>query len=71
MRIYPEKYLNSDNEHQKFGSVTEDGKINAPNFLTLKWFPAYFFKADEYYSVIMMYFVTLSFCAIGFVMFTI
>lgn len=45
----------------KFGSVRDDGSIKAPNPLTLKWIPPYYFRVKEWQSVLYMYILTALF----------
>lgn len=65
MRVDSKAYLKQDGTHQKFGFVGQDGKIDAPNNLTLKWMVSNYFKATEYQSVIILYSITIIFCLGG------
>ena len=65
----PDKYLNSQNQHQKFGKVNVNGIIEVPNGLTLKWIPSKFFDLNEKQSVLIMYSVTIFFCSVGLIIF--
>ena len=49
----------------KFGRVREDGTIEVPNRLTLKWILPYYFKMTEKETVLAMYALTASFCLIS------
>ena len=49
----------------KFGKVREDGTLEVPNNLTLKWVLPYYRKATERQSTYAMYAVTAVFCIIG------
>jgi len=49
----------------KFGRVREDGTIEVPNRLTLKWILPYYFKMTEKEAVLAMYALTASFCLIS------
>ena len=49
----------------KFGRVREDGTIEVPNRLTLKWILPYYFKMTEKEAVLAMYALTASFCFIS------
>ncbi|MDG6251429.1 UDP-N-acetylglucosamine-1-phosphate transferase, partial [Methanocalculus sp.] len=50
----------------KFGRVRDDGTLEVPNPLTLKWVLPYYFRLTEQESTIAMYALTAVFCAIGF-----
>jgi UDP-N-acetylglucosamine--dolichyl-phosphate N-acetylglucosaminephosphotransferase len=50
---------------EKFGRVREDGTLEVPNPLTLKWVLPYYFKMTEKQAVLAMYALTLPFCVIG------
>jgi UDP-N-acetylglucosamine--dolichyl-phosphate N-acetylglucosaminephosphotransferase len=49
----------------KFGKVREDGTLEVPNRLTLKWLLPYHFRMTEQQVVYSMYVLTLAFCAVG------
>jgi UDP-N-acetylglucosamine--dolichyl-phosphate N-acetylglucosaminephosphotransferase len=49
----------------KFGKVREDGTLEVPNNLTLKWVLPYYRKATERQSTYAMYAVTAIFCIMG------
>ena len=68
MKKDPKNYL-KNNQHEKFGKITEEGELSVPNYFTLKWFPSFFWNKDEFSSVIFMYILTLSFCATGLILF--
>ncbi len=51
---------------EKFGKVREDGTLEVPNPLTLKWLLPYHFKMTEKQVVLTMYLLTLVFCILGF-----
>ncbi|WFN35116.1 UDP-N-acetylglucosamine-1-phosphate transferase [Methanogenium sp. S4BF] len=50
----------------KFGKIREDGTLEVPNPLTLKWVLPYFFPMTERQGVTVMYALTGIFCFIGF-----
>lgn len=50
----------------KFGKIRDDGTIEVPNPLTLKWVLPYYFPMTERHAVTVMYGVTGIFCIIGF-----
>lgn len=50
----------------KFGRVREDGTLEVPNPLTLKWVLPYYFRLTEREAAYAMYGVTVIFCALGF-----
>ncbi len=50
---------------EKFGRVREDGTLEVPNPLTLKWVLPYYFKMTEKQAVLAMYALTLPFCVVG------
>jgi len=49
----------------KFGKVREDGTLEVPNQLTLKWILPYHFRMTEQQVVYSMYMLTLIFCVLG------
>lgn len=49
----------------KFGKIREDGTIEAPNPLTLKWVLPYYRRATEKQATYAMYAVTAVFCIVG------
>lgn len=49
----------------KFGNVRDDGTLEVPNRLTLKWVLPYYFRMTEKQAVLAMYALTLPFCVIG------
>jgi len=49
----------------KFGSIREDGTLEVPNRLTLKWVLPYHFRMTEKQVVYSMYMLTLVFCILG------
>ncbi len=51
----------------KFGKIREDGTLEVPNPLTLKWVLPYYFPMKERQAVTVMYALTGIFCLIGFV----
>lgn len=51
----------------KFGKIREDGTLQVPNLLTLKWVPAFYFNINEKQATFIMYGVTTIFGIIGFV----
>ena len=52
----------------KFGRERDDGTIEVPNPLTLKWVLPYYFRMTERQGACAMYGLTAVFCAIGFYM---
>lgn len=50
----------------KFGMERDDGTVEVPNPLTLKWVLPYYFRMTERVAGYCMYGVTAIFCAIGF-----
>jgi len=52
----------------KFGSVRDDGTLEVPNPLTLKWVLPYYFRMTERQGAYAMYGLTALFCVIGFYM---
>jgi len=52
----------------KFGSERDDGTIEVPNPLTLKWVLPYYFRMTERQGACAMYGLTAVFCVIGFYM---
>lgn len=50
---------------QKFGSIRADGTVIAPNPLTLKWIPAYYFRVTEHQATLIMYELTMFFGVIA------
>ncbi len=50
----------------KFGKVREDGTLEVPNPLTLKWVLPYYFKMTEKTAGYAMFAVTGIFCVVGF-----
>ena len=49
----------------KFGKVRDDGTLEVPNRLTLKWLLPYHFRMTERQVVYSMYLLTLGFCILG------
>jgi len=52
----------------KFGELREDGTLDVPNRLTLKWFIPYHRPTTEKQAVLYMYALTAVFCVIGILM---
>ncbi|WP_202320051.1 MraY family glycosyltransferase [Archaeoglobus neptunius] len=52
-------------ESVKFGKVREDGTIEVPNSLTLKWVLPHRFRMKEWQIVLAMYSLTFIFCIFG------
>jgi UDP-N-acetylmuramyl pentapeptide phosphotransferase/UDP-N-acetylglucosamine-1-phosphate transferase len=50
----------------KFGSPREDGTVQVPNPLTLKWVLPYYFRMSEQKATYAMFSVTAVFCVMGF-----
>jgi UDP-N-acetylglucosamine--dolichyl-phosphate N-acetylglucosaminephosphotransferase len=50
----------------KFGKIREDGTLDVPNPLTLKWVLPYYFPMTERQGANVMYALTGIFCIIGF-----
>ncbi len=65
MHTNPEKYLDANGSHSKFGYTNSNGILVVPNVLTLKWIPSHFWEIGEKQSTIMMYSISLLFCIIG------
>lgn len=49
----------------KWGSVREDGTLDVPNRLTLKWVLPYHFRMTERQATYSMYLLTTVFCVVG------
>jgi len=49
----------------KFGKTRDDGTLEVPNNLTLKWVLPYYFRVTEKQSTYAMFAVTAVFCVIG------
>jgi UDP-N-acetylglucosamine--dolichyl-phosphate N-acetylglucosaminephosphotransferase len=49
----------------KFGKLREDGSLEVPNALTLKWVLPYYMRITEEQSTLAMFVLTGVFCAIG------
>ncbi len=49
----------------KFGKLRDDGTLEVPNRLTLKWLLPYHFRMTERQVVYSMYVLTLMFCVLG------
>jgi UDP-N-acetylglucosamine--dolichyl-phosphate N-acetylglucosaminephosphotransferase len=60
-RMHTRKYPLS-----KFGKVRDDGTLEVPNPLTLKWVLPYYFRVTEKEGAAAMYALTAVFCVIGF-----
>tara|TARA_B100001250_G_scaffold413855_1_gene449493 strand:+ start:10898 stop:11887 length:990 start_codon:yes stop_codon:yes gene_type:complete len=69
MKINPEKYIEVDGEHKKFGEVGKDGSLIVPNTLTLKWIPNYYLNITERTSTLIMYSLTTIFCLTSIIIF--
>jgi UDP-N-acetylglucosamine--dolichyl-phosphate N-acetylglucosaminephosphotransferase len=50
----------------KFGRIREDGTLEVPNPLTLKWVLPYYFRVTEKQAVLAMYSLTAIFCLLSF-----
>ncbi|WOF16354.1 UDP-N-acetylglucosamine-1-phosphate transferase [Methanoplanus sp. FWC-SCC4] len=50
----------------KFGKIRDDGTLEVPNPLTLKWILPYYFRLTEKQATSFMYVLTAIFCIIGF-----
>lgn len=62
------RVLNPEDERYKkvkFGKVREDGTLEVPNPLTLKWVLPYYYKVKEWQAVLCMYTLTIVFCIIA------
>ena len=60
--------MHPEDEHWKivkWGKVREDGTLEVPNRLTLKWFFPYHFRMTESQATYSMYLLTTIFCVIG------
>ncbi|AKB71748.1 MraY family glycosyltransferase [Methanosarcina mazei] len=51
--------------HVKFGKVREDGTLEVPNALTLKWVLPYYYRLTERQATYAMFLLTSVFCVIG------
>lgn len=54
--------------HIKFGRVREDGTLEVPNPLTLKWVLPYYFRVTERQALLFAYSLTAIFCIFGLMM---
>jgi UDP-N-acetylglucosamine--dolichyl-phosphate N-acetylglucosaminephosphotransferase len=52
----------------KFGRERDDGTVEVPNPLTLKWVLPYYFRMSEQRATYAMFSLTVVFCAVGFYM---
>jgi UDP-N-acetylglucosamine--dolichyl-phosphate N-acetylglucosaminephosphotransferase len=62
------RVLNPEDERYrkaKFGKLREDGTIEAPNPLTLKWVLPYYFRVKEWQVTLCMFALTTFFCVIA------
>ena len=50
---------------EKFGRIREDGTLEVPNRLTLKWVLPYYYKMTEKQAVLAMYALTIPFCVVA------
>ena len=50
----------------KFGTVRDDGTVEVPNPLTLKWVLPYYFRMTERSATYAMFALTAGFCVLGF-----
>ena len=69
MRYNPQKYLLKDGNHEKFGRLRNDGTIEVPNLLTLKWIPNYYYRLKDPTTVWLLHFATFIFCIFGLLIF--
>lgn len=51
--------------HVKFGKIREDGTLEVPNNLTLKWVLPYYYRLNEKQATYAMFLLTSIFCIIG------
>ena len=65
MKKNPEIYMVEDGKHRKFGFVKENGKLEVPNRLTLKWVPHYYYELNEKQGTQIMYTLSGFFCVVG------
>jgi len=49
----------------KFGHVRDDGTLEVPNCLTLKWVLPYYHRVTEKQAVLAMYTLTILFCVVA------
>ena len=49
----------------KFGKVREDGTLEVPNPLTLKWVLPYYYRLTEKQATYAMFLLTSVFCILG------
>lgn len=52
----------------KFGTIRDDGTLEVPNPLTLKWVLPYYFRMTEKSATYAMFALTAGFCVLGFYM---
>ena len=69
IKYNPDSELNDKGEYMKFAKLEDDGTINPPNALTLKWLPNYFFKIGESEATHYSYLFTIIFCLLGLLLF--
>jgi len=69
MHFSSDLYLNIDGDYTKFGYLNDEGKLQVPNSLTLKWIPCKWYNYSEKESTILMYCITLIFCVFGLIFF--
>lgn len=50
---------------EKFGRIREDGTLEVPNRLTLKWVLPYYYRMTEKQAVLAMYALTIPFCVVA------
>ncbi len=65
MKKNPEEYLEEDGNHRKFGRIREDGTLDVPNMLTLKWIPNHYWRLNEQQSTRRLHLITVIFCITG------
>jgi UDP-N-acetylglucosamine--dolichyl-phosphate N-acetylglucosaminephosphotransferase len=51
--------------HVKFGKIREDGTLEVPNNLTLKWVLPYYYRLNEKQATYAMFLLTSVFCVAG------
>ena len=69
MSVYAEIFRGYKKKRNIFGKLRNDGTIEPPNYPTLKWLPAYYFRLIEKQLTHIMYFVTIIFCVLGLIFF--
>lgn len=69
MAVHCEMIRGYEKKANIFGKLRKNGTVEAPDYLTFKWVPAYYFMLTEKQLTYIMYFITIVFCVIGLVFF--